>query len=66
MQVLKHGNKYRIATCCECGCEFQFSIKEIKNYFRLDDAVGYYIDYDYIECPECGEKMILEERSIEI
>lgn len=66
MQVLKHGKYYRIATCRKCDCEFQFNKKEIKNYFRIDDAFGYYIDYDYIECPECGEQIILEERSVEI
>lgn len=66
MEILKHGNKCIKTTCKQCNCVFQFLYKEVKNYYRPYGGFSYQTDYDYINCPECGEKIILEDRSIEI
>ena len=29
MEIVKHGNMYRIIICPKCECEFRFGIKEI-------------------------------------
>ena len=66
MEIVKHGNMYRIVICPKCECEFRFGIKEILTYKQTDDTFGHYIEYDYIDCPECGHRIIFEERDIEV
>lgn len=55
MKILKHGNHYRkvVVTCKGCECEF-----EIK-YGECSQNNG--SPYVWIECPECGESIILHE-----
>lgn len=66
MEVLRHGKKFRILTCPECECEFQFSIKEIQNETIVVPDFEYYESVDYIECPECGHRTYVDKRAIEI
>ena len=66
MEVLKHGKKFRIIVCSECECEFQFGITEIQNERIGTPDSEYYAILDYIECPECGHRMYIEQRTIEI
>lgn len=55
IQVKKHGNKYHlyITTCPECKCQFTFNPIDKKRVFMCDGM----IDYEYIECPECGKEI---------
>ena len=66
MEVLRHGKKFRIIVCSECDCEFQFAVKEIKTKQIAPVDSEYFDILDYIECPECGHRMYLEQRAIEI
>lgn len=66
MEVLKHGKKFRIITCSECDCEFQFAVTEIQTKKIVTPDSEYYESLDYIECPECGHRIYLEQRIIEI
>lgn len=66
MEVLKHGKNFRIITCSKCDCEFQFAVKEIQTETVATPDSEYYALLDYIECPECGHRMYLEQRAIEI
>jgi hypothetical protein len=66
MKVIKHGCNYRkpisnndtMTSNCPCGCELTYNKYDIKSdYVRLN---AYESDnINYIECPECGYKMIL-------
>lgn len=66
MEVIKHGKKFMIVNCPECECEFRFNEKEILTKTIQGCAAGYYSQYDYVECPECGYRIILADRAIEI
>lgn len=50
MKILKHGSYHRkaVVTCEECGCEFEVLPSECTKFLE-------------IECPECGESIILHE-----
>lgn len=66
MEVLRHGSKFRIVTCSECNCEFQFAVTEIQTQQIHTNDTEYYESVDYIECPECGHRTYIEQRAIEI
>ena len=66
MEVIKHGNTVRIATCPKCECEFRFHKSEIRNKNGINDDFSYSYSYDYIYCPECSHRIVLEEEVIEI
>ena len=59
MKVLKHG-KYQkkvVVTCDHCGCEFEIKYGECSRN-NGSPHVG-------IECPECGESIILYEEDFQ-
>ena len=64
MEIIKHGNKYRNQICDRCGCEFIFCLDEIKT--EQSEIFHYYFVEDYIKCPECDYKIILDNSKIEI
>lgn len=66
MEIIKHGNSFRIATCPKCECEFRFNKSEISTKSGIDDNFSHSYTYDYIDCPECKNTIILEEQVIEI
>ena len=66
MEVLRHGKNFRILTCQECDCEFQFATTEMKTKTIATPDSEYYESVDYIECPECGYRTYIDKRVIEI
>lgn len=64
MEIIKHGKNYQKQICMDCGCEFSFHFNEIK--IKYQEVVDYYSIYNYIDCPECNNKIILNEEQIEI
>lgn len=63
MKILKHGNTYKKTTCDECSAELEYTAKDIKTQeidYPFDDE--YHTTFKYIACPECGNKIILEEK----
>ena len=65
MEVIRHGNRYAVTICPECDCEFRFAKTEILTQ-TMPEYSGYYAQIDYIECPECGHRVTLEDRAIEV
>lgn len=62
MNVITHG-KYSYRKVCEdCGCEFEYNKSEIQHkVITIPFGESEYDDLYYINCPECGERIILEE-----
>lgn len=51
LEIIMHGNTFKKKTCCNCGCIFVFSEKDIKKS----------VDADWLICPECACRIELEE-----
>ena len=51
MQIIKHGDRYHIATCPRCGCNFGFA------HLEIDVEEGDFSRTESINCPECGRKI---------
>ena len=52
MEIIEHGKTYQVYTCPRCRCVFVAC--KIDSY--KDDRDG----KDWVECPECGEKIELK------
>ena len=59
MKILKHGKYQRktVVTCNHCGCEFEAEYGECSR--------DRYSIYGWIDCPECGESIILYEQDFQ-
>lgn len=58
-KILKHGNTWKECDCPRCDCRIGYTLKETKeNYHEL--FTQRYSEI-YINCPECGEKIILNQ-----
>lgn len=55
VEIIKRGTKQR-GICSACGCEFTFEKEDIKR----EDTDGYKGFRDYVQCPQCYEKVILQ------
>ena len=51
IKIIEPGTR-RIIKCAECGCKFSYENEDIKDLLL---AV-----ISYIECPQCGKKIILK------
>lgn len=47
--------------CYRCGCEFEFSMEDVKNTFD-DQREGYVVLY--VPCPHCGDTTGVEKKPI--
>jgi DNA-directed RNA polymerase subunit RPC12/RpoP len=66
MRIVKHGNTWKTVECKNCGAVLEYSQGDILTTSFMDDAWGFYSECDSITCPDCKEKIILNERTIEI
>ena len=80
MRVIKHGMNYIRYGKCSCGCEFEYDRKDIKAYKKELRADGFGVSmveidvkikgknrkdiYFYVTCPECGDRINIESRSL--
>ena len=58
IKIIEPGTK-RIIKCAECGCKFSFDEEDIKGY-KLYTVDPLSVREPYIECPQCGKKIILK------
>jgi DNA-directed RNA polymerase subunit RPC12/RpoP len=68
MRILKNPNPVEEIkkTCPECECEFAFTDGDIKTYSYSNNILGpgfYGYSKRYVLCPNCGKKIIIEEKS---
>lgn len=63
-KILKHGNTWKECYCPECDCKIGYTYKEIKEDY--DEMFCHYYLQKYIDCPECGVKIILNEYKEEL
>ena len=71
MEIIKHGKTYKapqVKVCPVCECEFSYVKKDIKEKWdriTSEDSVilvNYtHLIYTYINCPECGKTIIIED-----
>jgi len=47
MKIIKPGRKSFIATCPRCGCQFEYTIEELRSRWPLN----------YMPCPECENEV---------
>lgn len=47
--------------CNRCGCEFEFSMEDVKDTFN-DQREGYVVLY--VPCPHCGDMTGVEKKPI--
>ena len=61
MKVITHGKYSYKKVCGDCGCEFEYCKSEIQHKVIAVPFSGgsEYEDLYYINCPECGERIIL-------
>ena len=52
MEILEHGNTYKVYTCEYCECVFAAWRKDVHWSNHLDDVC--------VKCPECGIKIKVE------
>lgn len=66
MTILKHGNTYNEQTCPFCKAEFSFTSIDIHRYECSGEYLSdiYFAWENYITCPECGKRIILETGGI--
>lgn len=63
IKVLEHGNTYTKIYCSKCNCKFAYQKNDIREeYERIDAYDSKYIG-KYIQCPECGNQMWLNNQS---
>ena len=56
IEIIKRGTKeHRI--CSACGCEFTFEKEDIKR----EDMDGYKGFREFVHCPQCHEKVIVQQ-----
>lgn len=64
MKVITHGKFSYTKICEDCGCEFEYSKAEIQHKVVSAPFQDFsYVEYDdlyFINCPECGERIIIE------
>lgn len=52
--VIEHGIYVKIARCDECGCKFNYNIKDANIKYEMNGAgCEQGISYRYVLCPEC-------------
>ena len=59
MEIIKHGDTAQIAECPNCHCKFYYNGKDVEH--ECSNAFVVYIEWDYIECPECGDHITIKE-----
>lgn len=64
MEIIKHGIFYEAPqekACPECKCVFTYVKKDIKQNWVRENAYESDITYTYINCPECGKTIIIND-----
>ncbi len=79
MEIIKHGKTYKdsqVKVCPVCECEFSYIKKDIKenwvSYIKKDikgnrvrvTSENSDLLYTYINCPECGKTIIIDDYRI--
>ena len=54
MKIIKPGKKEFIGTCSRCGCEFSYTLEELKAQYPLK----------YVLCPECDKEYYHPDQNI--
>ena len=59
MEVIEHGCFIHIAECENCGCKFNYNIREdVKNEYEMNEiGVETKVQYKYVFCPECMHRV---------
>ena len=60
IQVIKHGKTHKEMECPECGCVFQYADLDTKKEYSYKGLKELMITGKFIDCPECGERIWLE------
>ena len=64
MEIIKHGKTYgapQEKVCPKCECVFTYVEKDIKQKRVREIEYDSYLTYTYINCPECGETIIIKD-----
>lgn len=56
IEVIRHGNTSARKMCPKCNCDFRYCKVDIEWKDLIPQFIG------YVPCPECGEKIILQEK----
>ena len=57
IKIIKAGTR-RVAKCETCGCQFSYESNDIKAELPND----FKNNYDYVECPQCYDHVIVMHR----
>ncbi len=64
IKIIKEAGKQKaiyFKHCDRCGCEFEFSMEDVKDTF-YDQREGYRVLY--VSCPHCGDRTGVEDKPI--
>lgn len=63
MKIIKHGIYYKEnrKIKCNCGCEFEYEIEDIKKDNTLAYISNPPLIQEYILCPECNARINLSK-----
>lgn len=64
MEIKIFGKTYEIPrkkTCPNCKCVFSYVKKDIEKKWVREDLYNSTLIYTYIDCPECGETIIIKD-----
>ena len=55
MKIIKPGKKSFVATCSRCGCQFEYTIEELRSRWP----------HNYMPCPECENEVYHKNQDVE-
>ena len=62
IKVIKHGTAPVFTEICpNCGCEFEFTVEDIKVKYESIFPTEFLSSIKGICCPDCGEQVIRNE-----
>lgn len=64
MEIIKHGKNYetpQVKICPNCECEFSYVKKDTRENWVRISAEDSDLEYTYINCPECGKTIIIND-----
>lgn len=56
IEIINRGTK-QVKICNKCGCKFSFEKEDIHN----EDIDNYKAFIEYVNCPQCDEKLIIRQ-----
>lgn len=64
MEIKIFGKTYELPrekVCPDCGCVFIYREKDIQENWVREDAYNSNLIYTYVNCPECGNTIIIKD-----